>query len=178
MLMLIILYISLFVFFRDSVSSLKTGMVILSHGARKANKCIFRKETSIVTKSTQMKNLSVSLFQDGTQLWLNSSGTKCRTTRSHRAGVCVCKCAPSGGRLTNGNNKRSSPLISRQRLHGGSGGSGGTLLTRAVDFAGFVFGYFSFISSFIFVPWPLSSAVYAADWRWRPELYFAALNLH
>lgn len=39
--------------------------------------------------------------------------------------MCVYKCAPSGGRLTNGNNKRSSPLISRQRLHGGEGGGGG-----------------------------------------------------
>lgn len=120
-------------------------MVILSHGARKANKCIFRKETSIVTKSTQMKNVSVSLFQDGTQLWLNSSGTKCRTTRSRRAGVCVCKCAPSGGRLTNGNNKRSSPLISRQRLHGGSGGDASHSCRRVCRFRFWVFFIYFFV---------------------------------
>lgn len=97
-----------------------------------------------------MKNVWVSLFQDGTKLWLNSSGTKCRTTRSHRAGVCVYKCAPSGGRLTNGNNKRSSPLISRQRLHGvretgEGGGDASHSCRRFCEFGFWVFFIYFFV---------------------------------
>lgn len=93
--------------------------------------------------------------------------------------VCVCKCAPSGGRLTNGINKHSSPLISRQRLHGGGGGGGGSSHCCR-RFCGFRFGLFFIYCFLYFGPLAADRAVLftpqTADGA--PGCVFAALNLH